>query len=440
MVYRTDTHQCEAPDARSGRGEETCTGPRPACPPGQGVWCDFDDATFKCATDGSSTGGGGGGARRPPGGQSGLSDQEKEMYAAITALAKLLSGQGESLFNVGFPAYTEAINYYRILLGKGGRSAAQAAVAPSAEGIAQAYEGAKTSVGTGYLRGGAKDAAIADLTRAQSGDTARLVAGVQPGAASALVGAGLAGTQAGQQGEAAGASAYGGLLATQVQDRQFQTTLREQIRQFDVSIATQVDLANKARAAGLEAAAMQADLARQQLEEQKRQFEAQLAFQQQQARTQQQQYSSQQKTGTGLAIGQLLVGLVVGLGTKNPATGAAAAGAVGAGSTAGTKGRGCFITTVVCQGLGKSDNCWELQTLRAFRDEYILHLSDGKERMEEYYRIAPEIADRLKGEGQERMEEIYNVFLLPAIKLIQQGDNEAAMSVYVAMVDSLEKR
>lgn len=314
QVYRTDTKKCEDPDARSKAGQETCTGPAPACPPGQGSWCDFDDGVQKCAPNGSLPAGGGksgtgrtGGA---PGG-AGLSAEEKQMYDAITKLAQLLSGQSQNLFNVGFPAYTEAINYYRTLLGKGGRAAAQSAVAPSAEGLVQNYAGVKSAIGAGYLRGGAKDYALAEADRAQAGDVAHLVQGVQPTAANALVTGGLSGTQAGQAGEAQSASISGGLLSTQVQNRQFETSLKEQIRQFDISIAQQKELADKARAAGLQAAAMQADLARQQLELQRQEFEKQLAFQQQQSVVQQKQFQGQQSTGTGLAIGSMLVTLLL---------------------------------------------------------------------------------------------------------------------------------
>jgi hypothetical protein len=49
QVWRADTNACEAPDARSNAGQETCKGPMPTCPGGQGVWCDFDTAEWKCA-------------------------------------------------------------------------------------------------------------------------------------------------------------------------------------------------------------------------------------------------------------------------------------------------------------------------------------------------------------------------------------------------------
>lgn len=48
-MWRTDTQQCEDPDARQKAGQDTCGGDLPNCPPGQDVWCDFDDQKFKCA-------------------------------------------------------------------------------------------------------------------------------------------------------------------------------------------------------------------------------------------------------------------------------------------------------------------------------------------------------------------------------------------------------
>lgn len=48
-MWRTDTQQCEAPDARHNAGQDTCGGDLPQCPSGQDVWCDFDDQKFKCA-------------------------------------------------------------------------------------------------------------------------------------------------------------------------------------------------------------------------------------------------------------------------------------------------------------------------------------------------------------------------------------------------------
>ena len=51
----------------------------------------------------------------------------------------------------------------------------------------------------------------------------------------------------------------------------------------------------------------------------------------------------------------------------------------------------CFITTAVCQELGKPDDCEELTAFRAFRDGYPRSPPDGEALIREYYNIAPGI-------------------------------------------------
>ena len=51
----------------------------------------------------------------------------------------------------------------------------------------------------------------------------------------------------------------------------------------------------------------------------------------------------------------------------------------------------CFITTAVCQELGKPDDCEELTAFRAFRDGYLRSRPDGEALIREYYNIAPGI-------------------------------------------------
>ena len=50
----------------------------------------------------------------------------------------------------------------------------------------------------------------------------------------------------------------------------------------------------------------------------------------------------------------------------------------------GGKHKGCFLTTAVCEYLGKADDCEELTTLRAYRDEWLAKQSGGVELIEEY--------------------------------------------------------
>ncbi len=52
---------------------------------------------------------------------------------------------------------------------------------------------------------------------------------------------------------------------------------------------------------------------------------------------------------------------------------------------------GCFITTAACGAVGLADSCWELRTLRWFRDRQLASLPGGLVEIENYYRIAPKI-------------------------------------------------
>lgn len=97
---------------------------------------------------------------------------------------------------------------------------------------------------------------------------------------------------------------------------------------------------------------------------------------------------------------------------------------------------GCFITTAVCHSEGKPDDCAELKTLRAFRDNWLAKHCDGKEAIERYYRIAPEIVRKI---DRQRSPEIVYAFLRDqyinhALAQIEVGDMEGAFRTYSKMV------
>lgn len=65
----------------------------------------------------------------------------------------------------------------------------------------------------------------------------------------------------------------------------------------------------------------------------------------------------------------------------------------------GFRQRLCYITTAVCKSLGKADDCYELETLRNYRDQYLMEERHGVELVKEYYNTAPTIVkhiDRLE--------------------------------------------
>ncbi len=102
----------------------------------------------------------------------------------------------------------------------------------------------------------------------------------------------------------------------------------------------------------------------------------------------------------------------------------------------------CFITTAVCENLGKPDDCYELSTLRTFRDSYMMQHISGKELVKEYYEIAPELVMRI---DQYKMadaiyQDIYRQYLQPCITHIEQNEYDKCEKLYIEMVCTLKNR
>lgn len=107
----------------------------------------------------------------------------------------------------------------------------------------------------------------------------------------------------------------------------------------------------------------------------------------------------------------------------------------------GFRRRLCYVTTAVCGSLGKQDECYELKTLRSYRDGYLALSQDGQETIREYYNIAPTIVKRI---GRlENPEEVYRhiweTYLKPCIFLIEHDRKEECREVYTKMVHDLAK-
>ena len=105
------------------------------------------------------------------------------------------------------------------------------------------------------------------------------------------------------------------------------------------------------------------------------------------------------------------------------------------------KGIFCYITTAVCRSMNKPDDCYELTTLRKYRDGYLLRSEGGRDIVEEYYDIAPTIVKRI--DRQDNADEIYRGiwedYLSPCIRFIEEDRNEACRELYMAMVRDLQK-
>lgn len=108
----------------------------------------------------------------------------------------------------------------------------------------------------------------------------------------------------------------------------------------------------------------------------------------------------------------------------------------------GFKRKLCYITTAVCEGMHKSDDCEELRKLKNYRDGYLAEQPDGQQVIDMYYDIAPTIVKRISGskdpDGEYRY--LWSEYIEPCIRLIDSGSNEECRELYSVMVRELSSR
>lgn len=109
-------------------------------------------------------------------------------------------------------------------------------------------------------------------------------------------------------------------------------------------------------------------------------------------------------------------------------------------SNSGFQG-GCFLTSACTEYLGKPDDCEELTKLRAFRDNFMKSTEHGKNLVEEYYRIAPKIVEKINASDNKNMyyNDIYQTILL-CLAEIDLCNNDEALKLYKQMVDKYKKQ
>ena len=109
---------------------------------------------------------------------------------------------------------------------------------------------------------------------------------------------------------------------------------------------------------------------------------------------------------------------------------------------AGFRKRFCYITTAVCQSTGGGDDCYELTLLRDYRDHYLYPLENGEQLIRRYYDVAPSIVKHIdeREDSAEIYSSIYDTWILPCIRMIENGRNEECRETYTAMVETLREQ
>ena len=100
----------------------------------------------------------------------------------------------------------------------------------------------------------------------------------------------------------------------------------------------------------------------------------------------------------------------------------------------------CFITTAVCLTMGKPDDCEELTLMRFFRDEWLRDQPDGAALIEDYYKTAPGIVEKINQQPERKAiyKEIYQKYILPCVKGVKAKRFSDSKRIYMDMVTTLK--
>lgn len=98
----------------------------------------------------------------------------------------------------------------------------------------------------------------------------------------------------------------------------------------------------------------------------------------------------------------------------------------------------CFLTTACVNFYHLADDAYELNTLRHYRDTYLLSSLNGLKLIQEYYLIAPKIVEQIKRDKNKK--NIYSYIfteIRSACQQIESQNMEAAKSTYIRLVSFL---
>lgn len=96
---------------------------------------------------------------------------------------------------------------------------------------------------------------------------------------------------------------------------------------------------------------------------------------------------------------------------------------------------GCFLTSACISAKGLPDDCYELQVLRNYRDNWLSKAEGGLAAISHYYIVAPKIVaaiDKL-AERNEIYELIYNKMINPCVEFIEEKKYQDAFELYRGM-------
>lgn len=107
----------------------------------------------------------------------------------------------------------------------------------------------------------------------------------------------------------------------------------------------------------------------------------------------------------------------------------------------GDSSGGCYLTSACMYAKGLPDDCYELETLRHFRDTWLKNSKEGNQVVKQYYEIAPKIVSAINDTKDSKAvyEMLYEKMVKPCVVFIEQKRYQEALELYRNMTLKLEK-
>lgn len=95
---------------------------------------------------------------------------------------------------------------------------------------------------------------------------------------------------------------------------------------------------------------------------------------------------------------------------------------------------GCYLTSACIIAKNLPDNCYELETLRHFRDHWLMEQENGIQLIADYYAKAPKIVSAINEDPNKISiyNQIYSNLILPCLRYIENNQFEEAKELYQA--------
>lgn len=102
---------------------------------------------------------------------------------------------------------------------------------------------------------------------------------------------------------------------------------------------------------------------------------------------------------------------------------------------------GCYLTSACMVSKCLPDDCYELETLRTYRDTWLKSTEEGLSVIAEYYAIAPKIVEAIdkRDDSNKVYDMLYEKMVLPCVRFIEEKKYQETLELYRRMTLKLKE-